>query len=255
VQHHAARLNQSQVEYNNVTGIRFVAGGAGPNTIATTDIYGNGQALNISEADGALIADVKNNYWGASSGPFHESINPEGEGNQITGGLDTVEFLPYAESPFGTPNERPVASFEGESRNVTAGTEVTFSAAPSSDDSQIRWYSFAFNNSSDTGLIQSPSVTRTFQYEGTYRVNLSVIDDRGVPSETDATLTIRVNPAQSSDGTTKNNNNNNGGSNSGGQSGSSGTTTTETRVPGFGFGAALVALLATFVVGRRFSGR
>lgn len=250
VSNHPASIRGVLVEYNNRTGIAFVGAGSRGNTIEASDIYGNGQGMHVPETAGALVANVTNNYWGAASGPYHASINPEGDGNSLNGGLETVAFLPYAESPFVGVNERPTASLEVSATNATVGTPVEFSAAASTDDGSVAWYRFAFNNSTNTGWVGESTITRSFEHPGTYVVNVSVADDHGASSAANATATIHVRPPANETTTTSGGGSSNGGSNSGGSDGS-GTAGDgddfEVKLPGFGFGISILALLAALL--------
>ncbi|NUO18947.1 T9SS type A sorting domain-containing protein [bacterium] len=42
--------------------------------------------------DGSAQTDARFNYWGDASGPYHETDNPSGLGDTITGG---VQFIPW----------------------------------------------------------------------------------------------------------------------------------------------------------------
>ena len=251
---HAARITQSSIQHNDGIGVEFDEPGAQPHQLSQSDLFGNGLALHVPRKGGSIVADANNNYWGASSGPQHPSINPEGEGNPVNGSLDTVEFLDYASSPFGAVNDRPTASIELPDEPVQNDTQVTISGGSSSDDGSVEWYRFQINDSTDTGLTRASSLTHTFDTPGTYQVNLTVVDDQGVRSA-EAVVNVSV-TAGGQDGTdqtttTQSNSGSNGGSNGG--SGSNNTTSIDpgVTVPGFGIGAALVALLGAALLARR----
>jgi len=44
-----------------------------------------------------LILDVRNNWWGDASGPYHAELNPQGHGDTLVG--DSVTFIPWLTSP------------------------------------------------------------------------------------------------------------------------------------------------------------
>ena len=48
----------------------------------------------VSVSSGAIV-DAENNYWGSSSGPFHETINPTGQGNSVNGDGTDLDFIPF----------------------------------------------------------------------------------------------------------------------------------------------------------------
>ena len=41
--------------------------------------------------------DARNNWWGATSGPFHDANNPDGKGDYVG---DIVDFDPWLDKPF-----------------------------------------------------------------------------------------------------------------------------------------------------------
>ncbi len=254
---HPTTIEGSVIEYNNVTGVRFEGERSVGNVIAASDIYGNENGVWVPEGADEMVANVTNNYWGASSGPHHASVNPEGEGDSVNGGLTMVEFLPYAETPFGEVNERPEAVLEEPSDPVEPGAEVTISATQSTDDGEVRWYNFAFNNSTNTGWTREAAVTRSFEYPGTYVVNLTVADDHGVPSAENANVTITVEAAGEGSNDEGGNSSNGNGSGSGSDGGTGTGTNGDTeegldvQVPGFGLPVTLLSvILALFVVRR-----
>jgi len=60
------------------------------NILHYNNIVGNTEYGIKNLADVSI--DAKNNYWGDNSGPYHETLNPEGEGNAIS---DNVLFDPW----------------------------------------------------------------------------------------------------------------------------------------------------------------
>lgn len=63
-----------------------------PATISGNDIFGNSD-FGIYNSLGALATvEAKNNWWGDVSGPYHEILNAEGEGDEIS---DGVIFEPW----------------------------------------------------------------------------------------------------------------------------------------------------------------
>jgi len=60
------------------------------------NICRNFYGMNVT--DGATV-NAEYNYWGDPSGPHHESLNPDGDGNPVNGnGLD-LDFMPYSTNP------------------------------------------------------------------------------------------------------------------------------------------------------------
>lgn len=61
-----------------------------PATISGNDIYDNSDFGIYNWVGGEVIA--KNNWWGDASGPYHSTLNPSGEGNEVS---DGVIFEPW----------------------------------------------------------------------------------------------------------------------------------------------------------------
>jgi hypothetical protein len=51
------------------------------------------------EVDYNEIVNAEKNYWGDSTGPYHESLNPEGNGNPVNGDGTDLDFIPFLTSP------------------------------------------------------------------------------------------------------------------------------------------------------------
>lgn len=266
IEGHPANVTANVIEHNTADGIRFKGAASRDNAVHRNDIYGNGDGLQVPESASQLVAAATNNYWGASSGPFHSSVNPEGEGNQVNGGLDTLEFLPFAETPFSTPNERPTPKLTASSTTVVNGSEVTFSGAESTDDGGIAYYQFHYADGETSGWTTASEVTRRYTKTGNYTVGLTVLDDRGVDGNETSNVTVRVREPTTTTTTVANNmttksNSNGGGNNGGSGNGNNDSPTTGsdgesgTLVPGLGFPLAIAALLAAFVLYGRFADR
>lgn len=50
-----------------------------------------GAIWNFDESGGTI--NLQNNFWGAATGPFHETLNPNGEGDPIVGTADFANWL------------------------------------------------------------------------------------------------------------------------------------------------------------------
>ncbi len=114
--------------------------------ISKNNIQGNQEfGVDASDNSGTLV-DARNNWWGDTSGPFHESGNPEGTGDNIT---DDVEFDPWLESPAGA-----------KSRTI----HVAISATPGGDgtvDSPFRTIQEGVDDAEDGDTV--------YIYEGNYQ--------------------------------------------------------------------------------------
>ena len=69
----------------------FYAGTQG-NIAISNDLISNVYGMNIT--DGATVK-AEYNFWGSPSGPYHESLNPEGQGNSINGNGIDLDFIPF----------------------------------------------------------------------------------------------------------------------------------------------------------------
>ncbi|UCE95516.1 MAG: PKD domain-containing protein [Candidatus Bathyarchaeota archaeon] len=144
------------------------------------DIYSNTQ-YGVSVESGALI-NAEYNYWGHSAGPYHTSLNPEGEGNPVNGDGTNLDFIPFLTSPVGTTNERPVAALEVDKITPWFNETVTLDATDSTDDGRVDYYFFDFGDGTNSGWTTLPVVTHKYAEEGTYNATLVVMDDFGVTS-------------------------------------------------------------------------
>lgn len=87
------------------------------------------------------------------------------------------------------PNQAPVAIFTVEPLEPTVNQEVTFDASVSADpDGTIVSYSWDFGDQT-TG--QGKIVTHTYTAAGTYRVTLTVTDDKGATSSAFQNLVVK----------------------------------------------------------------
>ena len=126
--------------------------------------------------------NAEHNYWGNETGPYHESINPEGKGNQVNGNGTDLDFVPWLFSPVGTINERPVAILTADKTAVNINETVTFDASQSYDDGKIVYYFFDFGDGTNSSWTTTSVVKHKYTQEGVYNVTLIVMDDFGVKS-------------------------------------------------------------------------
>ncbi len=165
---------------------------AAPNVeLAHNDVYGHIVGLR-SDLDGGTVV-AEHNYWGAESGPYHETLNPGGAGDAVVTDGGKADPVPFASEPFGPRYERPTAVLAANETTVTPGERVEFSGRQSTDDGAITLYDFVVDGERRSGAAAT-HVT-TFAEPGTYEVSLAVEDELGVRSLNDATVNVTVESA------------------------------------------------------------
>ncbi|WP_132059683.1 right-handed parallel beta-helix repeat-containing protein [Halorussus amylolyticus] len=172
--------------------------------VRDNDVYGHNRGLVVNV--GTLVdantstrllvnttqtVRAEHNYWGASDGPTHSSLHPEGTGDRIVTRQGWVDFLPSAESHVRTRYERPTANLTASPSSPATGDEVTISGRGSSaPNGAISNYRFATNRSVRTTADSDIAVS--FEEPGDHTVRLSVEDELGIESDRSAAKTISV---------------------------------------------------------------
>jgi len=64
-------------------------------------------AYDIHNESPQVDVDATNNWWGYASGPFHPTLNPNGEGNQVSDHVLFDPWLQQAPDPLVTAVEKP----------------------------------------------------------------------------------------------------------------------------------------------------
>nr|WP_240147484.1 right-handed parallel beta-helix repeat-containing protein [Halorussus sp. JP-T4] len=205
----AAALTARSVSEDIPTGITLTRDDDGRSGIVVrgNDVYGHARGLTVNVA--ALVdanttirllvnttrtVDAEGNYWGASDGPTHSSIRPEGTGDRVVTRRGWVDFLPAADSPYGERRYRPTANVSASPNPVQVGERVVVSGRDSTDrDGRVASYRFETRGSNVT-FGASPELTASFDAPGNYTVSLVATDDWGVESPP-ATATVDVRPA------------------------------------------------------------
>ncbi len=194
------------------TGVELSYGGADADSyrIANNDVYGHdtGMEINISRlitanatarivTDSIRTVNAESNYWGAASGPYHSSILPEGDGDEITITNGWVDFIPVADAPIGQRYRRPTPRLSAPS-TAAPGSRIQLSGGESTvETGSVSEYHFVVNGTSHTtrergGLgVRMPNETLT--------VTLAVEDGLGIDSNESATARIRPGPAAASE--------------------------------------------------------
>ncbi|MUV61089.1 right-handed parallel beta-helix repeat-containing protein [Halobacterium sp. CBA1126] len=106
------------------------------------DVYGHIVGLRSALSGGAVV-DAEHNYWGAESGPYHETLNPDGAGDAVVTDGGKADPVPFASEPFGPRYERPTAALAANRTTVRPGERVELSGRQSTDDGEIARYEFA----------------------------------------------------------------------------------------------------------------
>ncbi|NIB98914.1 right-handed parallel beta-helix repeat-containing protein [Halobacterium sp. R2-5] len=156
--------------------------------LAYNDVYGHLVGLRSDIGSDATVL-AENNYWGAESGPYHETLNPDGGGDAVLTDSGKADPVPFASEPFGPRYERPTAVLDANETAVRPGEPVRFSGQQSTDDGGIASYSFTVAGEEHrTGATH----VAAFEEPGTYEVTLAVEDEMGVRSLNDAAVNVTV---------------------------------------------------------------
>ena len=164
------------------------------NHALNNDIYQNSlYGMYVTNAGDVVVADVKavNNYWGASSGPYHEDVNSDGQGDQVYGDEENLDFTPWLTEPFGHINQAPIAKLEADKTSVAVNQTVSFNGFASSDDSPIQKFFFDFGDG-ETSVGHKGLARHEYASPGVYNATLVVMDELGVKSHNTAVKTITV---------------------------------------------------------------
>lgn len=159
------------------------------NVARNNDIYRN-TAYGIYVAKNASI-NAEHNYWGDSSGAYHETLNSSGEGDRVNGDGENLDFTPFLTEPFGVINNPPFAVLKADKTIVVVNQTVIFDGFESSDDSSIIKYFFDFGDG-ETMQAFPGAVRHEYGTLGIYNVSLVVMDDLGINSTNRAIQTVTV---------------------------------------------------------------
>lgn len=155
------------------------------------DIYGNEYGMNVDTSFNATI-NAEYNYWGNESGPYHVSLNPDGEGNPVGGNGVNLDFIFFLTAPIGYINTRPTARLLTDKTLVPPDQIVTLIATNSSDDRRVDKYLFDFGDGSNSNWTTLSIFTHKYSSLGTYNATITVKDDFEVNSTNAAMATIHV---------------------------------------------------------------
>jgi hypothetical protein len=85
-------IRYSTIAHSGQDGIRLEGGAP---TIQYNSIVENG-AFGVHNLDDSLLTFAPCNWWGHASGPYHPTLNPGGQGQEVS---DDVYFFAWWESP------------------------------------------------------------------------------------------------------------------------------------------------------------
>jgi len=149
------------------------------NTAHDNSIVGNGEyGISASGDDHPSFINATFNWWGHSSGPYHETKNPGGKGDNIT---DNVEFDPWHHSSSGSRS--PTAIIHAITPNPAYHYQAIRFQGNGTDDGELVRYSW--RSSIDRELYNGTNASFTISNlsRGTHTIYLKVQDDGGIWSE------------------------------------------------------------------------
>jgi len=171
---------------NNDVGFYYEKGGS--HTANFNDICGNTLAMDAS-LDATV--DATHNYWGEKSGPYHESLNPQGKGNPVGGNGVNIDFIFFLSAPIDYSNSPPTAVLWADKVLVARGQNATLVGADSYDDGRVDQYFYDFGDGTTSGWTTLSIFAHNYSAIGTYNAKLKVMDDFGVESSY-ANITVSV---------------------------------------------------------------
>ena len=183
------QITNNSVSYNRI-GILYEEGN---HATHLNDIYGNEMGMDVLYN---ATVDAEQNYWGDSSGPYHESLNPNGRGNPVGGDGVNLDFIFFLAKPIGYINTPPTAVLLTDKLLVPPNEDVMFFATNSFDnDGRVDKYLFDFGDGSGSGWTTLSIFTHRYSLSGppfeSFNVTLTVMDDYGTTS-TSVLTTITV---------------------------------------------------------------
>jgi hypothetical protein len=181
-----ANLTENSVAYNS----HGIVASSQSNVARRNDIYGNKDFGMYVNGTGAI--DAVSNYWGNSSGPFHEDLNPSGQGNAVNGNGIDLRFNPFLENPSGVfpINAAPVAKLQVATKGAI-NEKLIFDATESVDDTKVLDYFFDFGDGK-AAWNASGKIEHAYLTPGLYEASLLVMDDLGVLSQNTIVKTINI---------------------------------------------------------------
>lgn len=169
----------------NTIGIRVVQYSEN-NTACCNNIFGNHEFGMFVGGEGETV-NATHSWWGASSGPYHATLNPDGIGNNVS---DHVTFSPWS---WILVNDPPFAVIElpphGDPTNtsppiVNEGDEIVFEGKGEDTGTIVR-YRWLSSRDGEIYNGTDPTFTTSTLSPGLHNISFSVQDDGGAWSEPD----------------------------------------------------------------------
>lgn len=183
-------ITNNSISYNAI-GVLY---DRGSHTANYNDIYANEMGMDV-ELNATVNAEY--NYWGAKSGPYHDQLNPTGQGNPVGGDGVNLDFIFFLFKSIGYINTRPTAVLLTDKILIPANKEIVFFASESFDaDGRVDRYLFNFGDGYSSGWTTLSVFTHKYSTTGAYSANLTVVDDYGTASYI-VSATINVQNLQS----------------------------------------------------------
>ena len=179
-------ITNNSISYNKI-GFLYDKGN---HAVNYTDIYGNEMGMDVLAN---ATVNAEHNYWGDKSGPYHESLNPNGQGNPVGGDGVNLDFIFFLTKLIGIINTRPTATLLTDKIWVQPNEDVMFFATNSFDkDGHVDKYFFNFGDGKNSGWTTLSIVTHKYSSNGTFYANLTVMDDYAAVSNNVTTTAINI---------------------------------------------------------------
>lgn len=103
MQEATCRITGCGITSNGLHGIYFRQFWQSAPQVHCSNLYDN-TGLSVYSIDNSVIFNAEYNWWGDSTGPYHDSLNPSGLGDTVS---DYVDFIPWLYGPYGIDGPRP----------------------------------------------------------------------------------------------------------------------------------------------------
>lgn len=181
------QITNNSISYNNV-GIFYESAS---HVAHWNDIYGNTLGMDVSTRPDVTV-DAEYNYWGDETGPYHESLNPTGKGNNVSGDGNNLDFIFFLTASIDYENKRPMASLLTDKASVQPNQLVWFIATNSSDDRRVNQYFYDFGDGKNSGWTTLSIVMHEYSSTGDFMARVMVRDDFDVVSVNEANVVVSV---------------------------------------------------------------